>query len=211
MVKCLLEKGVSEPYHRMVRAKKAAKLRHQKKSRRNEAEAAPLAPEEDVNTAEAERAMEEKIAEEDADNDMEETSTDLTKNTPLLWAVYKGHLNVLWLLLVDGYSPNDMDEMKNNALHMAASGGFLKILQVLVDDGGDIASLNLYKNTPLDVATDRGIRDFLVSVIEAREKEAKFSKGAVSSIEEDVARKHEQNIQKVQYVCWWHYLCATYI
>jgi microcompartment protein CcmK/EutM len=74
------------------------------------------------------------------------------KNTPLLWAAFKGHLRVVWLLLIDGYSPNDTDDMGNNALHLAAVNQHTKVLKILIDDGGSANAVNFYKNRPIDTA-----------------------------------------------------------
>ena len=97
---------------------------------------------------------------EDDDDDEEEdiefyleTSIDLLKNTPLQWATVKGHLRTVWLLLLDGYSPNDKDHLGNNSLHLAAVNGHLQILKVLVEDGGHANIVNIYKNLPIDMAT----------------------------------------------------------
>lgn len=38
--------------------------------------------------------------------------------TPLHWAAYKGQLQVCWLLLLEGYSPDDADEDGNTPLHL---------------------------------------------------------------------------------------------
>ena len=61
----------------------------------------------------------------------EEFPPSLLTNTPLMWAAGKGFLRALWLLLMDGYSPNDTDCMGNNSLHLAASSGHAKVLQIL--------------------------------------------------------------------------------
>jgi ankyrin repeat protein len=82
-----------------------------------------------------------------------ETSSNLLMNTPLQWATVKGHLRAVWLLLLDGYSPNDRDHLGNNSLHLAAVNGHLQILKVLVEDGGRANIVNIYKNLPIDMAT----------------------------------------------------------
>lgn len=90
------------------------------------------------------------------DNDSEvllETSTDLTLNTPLQWSVVKGHLRAVWLLLLDGYSANDIDHLGNNSVHLAAVNGQFQILKVLLEDGGRADIVNIYKNLPIDMAT----------------------------------------------------------
>ena len=122
--------------------------------------------------------------EEDDVEKLLETSVDLLKNTPLLWAAVKGHLRGVWLLLLDGYSPNDVDSLGNNALHLAAVNGHLNVLKVLVDDGGMANVVNIYKNLPIDMATNKAVREVLATAME---------KGA-SMTGRDVAAKHEQNV-----------------
>lgn len=107
------------------------------------------------------------------------------KNTPLLWAAFKGHLRIVWLLLTDGYSPNDVDDMGNNALHLAAVNQHERILKVLIDDGGSANAVNFYKNRPIDMATKRPIREMLT---EAMVEGASYT-------DADVARKHAANMQ----------------
>ena len=84
-----------------------------------------------------------------------ETSTDLTLNTPLQWSVVKGHLRAVWLLLLEGYSANDIDHLGNNSVHLAAVNGRLQILKVLLEDGGQANIVNMYKNLPIDMATGK--------------------------------------------------------
>jgi ankyrin repeat protein len=82
-----------------------------------------------------------------------ETSRDLSLNTPLQWSVVKGHLRAVWLLLLEGYSANDVDHLGNNSVHLAAVNGHLQILKVLLEDGGRTNIVNVYKNLPIDMAT----------------------------------------------------------
>ena len=82
-----------------------------------------------------------------------ETSTDLTVNTPLQWSVVKGNLRAVWLLLLEGYSANDVDHLGNNSVHLAAVNGQFQTLKVLLEDGGRADIVNIYKNLPIDMAT----------------------------------------------------------
>ncbi len=41
-------------------------------------------------------------------------------NSPLHWACYKGHDEIVWVLLKYGYSALDVDDCGNNSLHLAA-------------------------------------------------------------------------------------------
>ena len=88
------------------------------------------------------------------------------------------------MLLLDGYSPNDVDSLGNNALHLAAVNGHLNVLKVLVDDGGNANIVNVYKNLPIDMATNKAVREVLATAME---------KGA-SMTSRDIAAKHEQNL-----------------
>lgn len=116
-----------------------------------------------------------------------EVSVNLLKNTPLLWATHKAHLRVIWPLLANGYSPNDVDNMGNTALHLAAAVGDLKILKVLIDDGASANIVNHYKNLPIDMAKNKETRDILALAMEA----------GASNTEADIANKHEQNMKQV--------------
>lgn len=129
---------------------------------------------------------EEEEEEEDVETSLE-VSVDLLKNTPLLWATYKGHLSVIWLLLQDGYSPNDVDKMENNALHLAAAYGDTKILKVLIDDGANANVVNHYKNLAIDMAKNKEVRDMLAVAMEL----------GASMTEKDIAGKHEKNMMQV--------------
>ena len=107
------------------------------------------------------------------------------KNTPLLWASFKGHKRVIWELLMEGYSPNDVDSYGNNAVHLAASNNLYKIIKILIDDGGNSNAPNLYRNTPLDLCTKRESRDLLTYEMEA----------GASLTDEDRKIKHEKNLK----------------
>lgn len=120
-----------------------------------------------------------------AEDHKNEDAAELNKNTPLLWASIKGHLRVVWALLSEGYSPNNVDDMGNNAVHLSASNSHFKVLKILVDDGGNCNAVNMYRNSPLELATQRDIRDYL---IESQEKCALMT-------EKDIQDKHEQNLK----------------
>jgi ankyrin repeat protein len=45
------------------------------------------------------------------------------KHTALHWAVFKGNLRVVWLLLKSNQSPDQRDQLANTCLHQAAAGG----------------------------------------------------------------------------------------
>jgi ankyrin repeat protein len=123
------------------------------------------------------------------------------KNTPLLWAAHKGKLGVIWHLLADGYSPNDVDKMQNNALHLAAAQGDLKILRVLIDDGVVANVVNHYKNHPIDMSKSKEVRDMIAVAMEV----------GASMTEKDIADKHEKNMRQVRSLLIVSFTCRTHL
>mmetsp|Transcript_7773 Transcript_7773/g.10722 ORF Transcript_7773/g.10722 Transcript_7773/m.10722 type:complete len:509 (-) Transcript_7773:177-1703(-) len=184
--------GASEPYHRLeAKMKKLQSDESLKKSDKghdnNNREDSAFA-ETKFEASDMEPSIEEseeEVEEEDAEKALE-ISVDLLKNTPLLWATYKGHLRIIWLLLHDGYSPNDTDNMGNNALHLAAVSGDVKILKILIDDGASATVVNTYKNLAVDMATNKEARDILTAAMEA----------TASMTEQDIIAKHEKNMKQ---------------
>jgi ankyrin repeat protein len=116
-----------------------------------------------------------------------EESFEFSKNTPLLWAAYKGHFEVVWLLLLDGYSSNDLDNNGNNSLHLAAASGQTRVVSSLIADG---ANSNLYKNLPIDMGSSKEIRDLLAVAMERY----------ASVTPEDVRLMNQHNIKMVSLI-----------
>eukprot|EP01041_Mallomonas_annulata_P002322 gene2322-4515_t len=159
MVKYLLEFGASESYHYQVIRREKFELRK--------------------------LAAQQSTADEEDDKIYETPANEVLKNTPLLWAAFKGNLRIVWLLLENGYSPNDVDSLGNNAVHLAAAAGHKKVLQVLIDDGGNANAVNTYKNQPINTSTIPEIRELL---------EVAMEKGA-SMTKADIAAKHQHNLK----------------
>ena len=177
LLKRLVECGASAPYHRMLKQSKSRDRKSQKGSlgiegkkifeelaqndengeNQNYETADNSSANDEVDHTDRESKKRYSTPQEGEDEeDIEyylETSTNLLLNTPLQWAVVKGHLRAVWLLLLDGYSANDRDHLGNNSLHLAAVNGHLHILKVLVEDGGRANIVNIYKNLPIDMAT----------------------------------------------------------
>jgi len=170
MTKALLEHGASGPYHRQL-------------LRENKVDLGALLTSDDGDKENQNGVGKEDDEQEDDEFDK---ATDYTKNTPLLWATFKGHLAVVWELLQDGYSPNDTDDLKNNTLHLAAASGHKKIVKVLVEDGVMPTAVNIYKNRPVDMAITRDIRDIIVDAMKAN----------ASMTDKDIANKHISNMEK---------------
>lgn len=78
-------------------------------------------------------------------------------NSPLHWAVLRGHLRCIWLLLGAGYSPLDLDQCGNNALHLAAActcasrATQLVLLRSLMHAGFDPDARNWYGQRAVDL------------------------------------------------------------
>jgi len=214
MLTKMIERGATAPYHRMVAKAKKDLLEAAEAGEAKAADKAVLASgaseEEKEGGMEGQMegeeggegvqgeggaattapVLEEEEEEEDEDDEFAfekrlETSVNLLKNTPLLWACVKGHLRIVWLLLIEGYSPNDLDEMGNNALHLAAVTGNVKIVKALIDDGAMPNLVNMYKNLPIDMATDKEVRELIT---EAMTKNASMTTA-------DIEAKHESNLK----------------
>jgi hypothetical protein len=101
-----------------------------------------------------------KAVEEAGDEDSPPQPTG-SATSPLHWAAYKGHAEVLWTLLLHGMSPLTLDPEGNTPLHLAAAGGHLTIVKTLlsvsVPVGGvetpvSVQAKNIYGNTSMQVS-----------------------------------------------------------
>jgi len=194
VTKRLLECGASEPYHRLFKQDKENKMRRSNRPTAGASvstsaeEGGNVSTSDDANAAESDAVEEEEEEEEeDREDRAQERRFNMLKNTPLLWATMKGHLSIVWLLLVDGYSPNDTDDLDNNMLHLAAAGGFLKILRVGIEDGGSLYARNIYHNHPLHLSSCKEISD----VLHAAQTET-----PQPLLESEVVSRHEQCVRR---------------
>ena len=101
----------------------------------------------------------------DGDGDENNDSSNATdvpiNNSPLHWAAFKGHLEIVWALLKIGVSPYDTDSCGNTSLHLAATGGHLNVLQCLMSEGFDLSQRNVYGNTAFELADKAPVRKLL--------------------------------------------------
>ena len=109
----------------------------------------------------------------DAENVDENNDSVPIQNSPLHWASFKGHLEIVWALLKIGVSPYDTDSCGNTSLHLAATGGHLSVLQCLMSEGFDLSQRNVYGNTAYELADKANVRKLL--------KKATDEKGCYSS------------------------------
>jgi len=95
------------------------------------------------------------------------TTDDNDRNTPLMYAVANGHLEVVRALLEGGYDVERTSARKWTPLHEAAWYGHLEICRLLLDWGAKVNPVNGRKDTPLDWATWNG-RSSVVKLLEER-------------------------------------------
>ncbi|CAD8210027.1 unnamed protein product [Paramecium pentaurelia] len=95
------------------------------------------------------------------------------RSTPLMWACFKGHVQVVWLLLKAGLSWEDVDQFGNNSVHLAASGGNQVVFQTLLFYGVAVDRPNTRGHTAKDLATNAYILQ-LIKLLEISGQTAKY-------------------------------------
>jgi len=102
----------------------------------------------------------------DSSNDKEKRSGQGTINsnarpTPLQWACFKGHVQVVWLLLKEGLDLLETDSFGNNAIHQAVASGNVEIVETLLQYGVRIDYKNNRGHTVFDLCTEPKIQKYL--------------------------------------------------
>eukprot|EP00904_Undaria_pinnatifida_P010304 jgi/Undpi1/6403/HiC_scaffold_20.g08884.m1 len=93
---------------------------------------------------------------------------------------------MMLMRLMEGYSPNDTDQLGNTATHLAAANGHERVLDTLIRDGADVRKQNKFKNTPHDVANSAECRGLL-----------KRAEALPPPSAEEVERMHAKNLQRI--------------
>jgi len=106
----------------------------------------------------------------------------LGRQTPLLWAAYKGHYSLVQLLINLGCSALEYDIHGNNAIHQAAAGGHISILELFINKGIDFEVTNARGHTALDLATDPATKMFISKALNAAKCESCRSKFSFKNI-----------------------------
>lgn len=106
---------------------------------------------------------------------LDDQSEKILRNSPLLSAAYEGNINIVWMLLIDGFSVDDTDALGNSALHLAAAGGRTKVLKILLASGGNLKIFNKFRNRPIDVTINHEDHDLIVAEMERRNNIYGFS------------------------------------
>jgi len=81
--------------------------------------------------------------------------------TPLQWACFKGHTQIVWLLLKAGLDLLETDAFGNNAIHQAVAGGNVDVVETLLQYGVRIDYKNNRGHTVMDLCTEPKIRQYL--------------------------------------------------
>ena len=76
------------------------------------------------------------------------------RSTPLLWACFKGHHQILCLLLNSGQDLLETDSFGNNAIHQAAAGGSLRVMEILFQHGIKLEYKNNRGHSIADLCTN---------------------------------------------------------
>lgn len=90
------------------------------------------------------------------------------KYTPLHWASYKGHLNIVWFLLRIGVSPLRIDMYGNSSVHQAAASGNVNVLQCYLSNGVDVNMKNARGHTPIDLCTEESTKSIIKKAKETK-------------------------------------------
>lgn len=122
--------------------------------------------------------------------------TDVVGNTPLLYAIYGGHRDVVEELLRRGRSLRERNNKNHTAILQASCGGHQHLVEWLLDEGFSLREMDADGNTALLFAAWGGHRDLM---------EYLLSRGA--SLEEKNANGHSvflsaANGGRVQVVEW---------
>jgi ankyrin repeat protein len=83
------------------------------------------------------------------------TEDDKIRNTPLTYAAWYGHVEVVRVLLEGGANLDRADVDQDTALHLAALNGHLDMCRLLLDWGANVDRLDRWQNTPLHWAAWR--------------------------------------------------------
>lgn len=102
-------------------------------------------------------------------NDVDELTKKILTNSPLQIASYNGYVNIVWLLVADGFSAEDKDALGNTSVHLSASAGHAGVLRVLLNCGAQINVFNKFKNLPVDIAITKETAELLHNEIEKRQ------------------------------------------
>ena len=79
--------------------------------------------------------------------------------TPLHFAAWKGHQEIVELLIAKGAGVNAKDEDDLTPLHNASITDQKEVAALLIANGADVNTTDMHGRTPLDVANERPLGD----------------------------------------------------
>lgn len=83
------------------------------------------------------------------------------KATPLQWASFKGHAEIVSLLLKEGLDYRECDSFGSNSIHLAAASGNVEVIENLLMWGVKIESVNSRGHKPKDLSSNDELRYIL--------------------------------------------------
>ena len=78
----------------------------------------------------------------------------------------QGRVQVVWQLLLHGFSAHEVDENGNNALHLAAAGGHPEVVRSIMCQGFEVDCPNGFGNDALCVSTNKEVTALLASAMD---------------------------------------------
>ena len=81
--------------------------------------------------------------------------------TPLHYATFGGHKEVVELLIAKGADVNAKDGVGETPLHWAAKEGNKEVVELLIAKGADVNAKDDVGDTPVDWAANKEIADLL--------------------------------------------------
>lgn len=89
-------------------------------------------------------------------------------NTPLHWATFNGHIEVIWLLIKKGLNYNALDRFGNNCIHHAVASSRIDILESFLAFGVAADHKNSRGHQPIELTSDEHVKEILSNAIRAK-------------------------------------------
>lgn len=96
-------------------------------------------------------------------------------DTPLAWASYTGHSDIVEFLIGQGANLHNKNKQNYTPLHWACYIGHLNVVKILVHYGADIFAKNDYDETPIYCASDCGRDDVYAYLLKISSEKNKFT------------------------------------